>query len=445
MIFLYFMGFILAICVSFLMFSLIVMIHELGHFSAARFFWVKVLEFWLWIPPKIKKLYTDKKWTIFTLNALPVWWFVRLKWESFMSFDVYDEHKKRLKVWKLEKYIQEKKDIYDKYGKKISKSDYHFIENKISENHDADNLINTPYYAQAIIILAWVFMNFMLWWVIFSLLFFVWIKPVGINTTLETQRDIKLIPTVEKALSDGLLYKEPWLIMIPLEDSIAAQSGIKEGDIVLSIYDTPINSFESFTQIVWQSANKSLDFYIKREKEFLSIKITPDSNGKIWSYISENIQLNENFEYKYSFPNAVKQWFTETYSQSILTLKALSTLLKKIFFPENQTQRQEAISSVSGPIGIIDVVNKSLEWGIKMLLVIAWLISINLAVFNLLPIPALDGWRFIFICINWVFSKLTGGKWIPSQFESMIHASFLLLLLALSIIIWYNDIAKMLG
>ena len=63
-------------------FTSVVVIHELGHFMFARIFWVKVYEFGIWIPPKVKKIFTDKKWTEFTINALPIWWFVKMKWED---------------------------------------------------------------------------------------------------------------------------------------------------------------------------------------------------------------------------------------------------------------------------------------------------------------------------------------------------------------------------
>ena len=65
-----------------LMFMTLVILHELWHFTAARKSGTKVLEFGIGIPPKICKLRTDKKWTEYTLNAIPLGWFCRLKWED---------------------------------------------------------------------------------------------------------------------------------------------------------------------------------------------------------------------------------------------------------------------------------------------------------------------------------------------------------------------------
>ena len=60
----------------------LVIIHELWHFRAAKKSWVKVLEFGIGIPPKACKLWKDKSWTEYTLNWIPLGWFVRLKWED---------------------------------------------------------------------------------------------------------------------------------------------------------------------------------------------------------------------------------------------------------------------------------------------------------------------------------------------------------------------------
>jgi regulator of sigma E protease len=119
--------------------------------------------------------------------------------------------------------------------------------------------------------------------------------------------------------------------------------------------------------------------------------------------------------------------------------------LKKIVTPETPVERQEAIAQVSWPIGIVDFITNSLSWGVKFMFIIAAIISINLWVFNLLPIPALDGWRFIFITINGIIKKLFWRKAIHAGIENIIHVSFFILLIALSILIAYNDIIKIIN
>jgi len=387
----------LGIIIAIVMFSLIILVHEWGHFSAARFFGVKVEEFWLGIPPRAKKLYTDKKWTLYSLNWLPIGWFVRLKWE--------DPH-------------------------------------SLSDKQDPEALINKPFYAQTAIILGWVFMNFVLASFIFAVLFMVWIKPIWINDKIATSWDIKLIPTYEQAIENWILLKDEGIKLYPTPWSIAQAVNIPEGALVIKINNKPVSTPEEFIKVV--SANASTLILFELEDRTV-IEITPSPEWKIWSYIWENIEFNTDFEYKYWVIKSLWYWVTETYHQSILTLNALSSLVRKIIRPETPVERSEAIKQVSGPIWIVDFISSSFSNGMKFLLIISAIISINLWVFNLLPIPALDGWRFVFIALNSFGKKVFGKKAMSENLENIIHVWFFVLLIVLSILIAYNDILKILN
>lgn len=383
------------IIVAIIIFSVIILIHEWGHFSAARFFGVKVEEFGLWIPPRAKKLFFDKKWTLFSLNWLPIGWFVRLKWE--------DPH-------------------------------------TLQDIKDPEALINKPFYAQAIIILGGIIMNFLLAAAIFSILFATWVKPIWINDRIQTSWNILLIPTYEQAIEKWILIKNPWIVVSPIAWSIAEKAWLKKWDIIIEVNNQKISSSSDFIDLVKQ--NSSLELTLKDNIE--TIALQTDIDGKIWSYIGDNIILNENFEYKYSLIDSIKYWFIETYNQSRLTLSALGSLVRKIARPETPVERTEAIAQVSGPIWIVDFISNSITNGIKFLLIISAVISINLWVFNLLPIPALDGGRFIFISLNSFMKSIFWKKAIPENIEAIIHVWFFVLLIILSILIAYNDILKIL-
>ncbi len=441
------------IFVSIILFSIIVIIHEWWHFAAARKFWVRVEEFWLWIPPRAKKLFVDKKWTLFSLNWLPIGWFVKLTWEMPNTFLAYNKEWKLYNNVNLENDIIKWLDIFDKNWKVAWKSDREEILQKLKENKADYNLMNKPSWQQAIIILAWVFMNFLLAAVIFSLLFFTWIKPIWINTKIETDLNLKLIPTYEQAIESWLLIKNEWLILNPLEWSIAEKAGIKNWDILKTINWKKINIPWKMIEIISDNKWKSIDFWIMQKtdceepNECLSyipknILINIWNDWKIGSYISENIKLNENFEYNYWALDSIKYWISETYNQIFLTFKWLWILIRKIFNPETPVERQEAIDQVSWPIWIVDFISNSLEAWFVFLLVIWAIISINLWVFNLLPIPALDWWRFIFITINWLIKKIFWKKAISEKTEWIIHVWFFVFLIALSLLIAYNDISK---
>ena len=475
---------ILWIITSIILFSIIVLIHEWWHFAAARKFWVRVEEFGLWIPPRAKKLFTDKKWTLFTLNWLPIGWFVKLTWEIPNTFLVYNEKEELYNNSDLEKDILENKDIFDSKWEKINKKDKEEILEKLKENKADYNLMNKPAWQQAIIILAWVFMNFLLAIVIFSILFFIWIKPLWINTKIETNLDLKLIPTYEQAIQSGLLIKKPWVIINPVEWSPAEKAHIKAWDIIQNIWTCKFEMWKYWFCLDknWNETNELWKYYdINSPKDLIKIlennkwkkiiiyanwtlvdeKLSKELNAevwsfvwwkvywlrvsddwKIWAYIWENLELNTDFEYKYSIIDSIKYWTLETYNQTLLTFKWLWILVRKIFNPETPKEREEAIAQVSWPIWIVDFISHSMQWWIIFLIVIWAIISINLWVFNLLPIPALDWWRFLFITINGLIKKIFWRKAISEKTEWYIHVWFFIVLIALSLLIAYNDISK---
>lgn len=443
----------LGIIVAILMFSIIVILHEFWHFSAARIFGVRVEEFGLGIPPRAKKLFTDKKWTLFSLNWLPLGGFVKLTGEAPHTFNVYDAKWKLYNNENLENDIQSWTSIFDKDKNEVPDYYKNEILLKLKENSADYNLANKSAWKQAIIILAGVFMNFLLAWVIFSILFFVWVKPIGVNDKIQTNYDLKLIPTYEQSLEIGLLQKNGWVILQPVENSIAEKAGLSIWDNVTKINDLQINSAQDIIKIISSHPGKELNItYIpycetceNNVTEEKTLILTPSNEGKIWAFISENISLNTDFQYQYTLSDSIKYGFSETYYQTLLTFKWIWILIKKIFNPETPQERQEAIEQVSWPIGIVDFISNSLSEGIKFILIIWAIISINLWVFNLLPIPALDGWRFIFITINGWIQKLFWKKAISQQVENYIHVGFFIFLIALSILIAYNDISKIIN
>ncbi len=437
------------IIAALILFSVIVLIHEYWHFKAAKTFWVKVEEFWLWIPPRAKKLFTDKSWTLFSLNWLPIWGFVRLKWEMPNSFLLFDKSWKKLSNDEIKKFLNEKLDLYNKSWDKIPKSDIEIITKKIKENYSKDSLMTKPYWQQAIIILAWVFMNFVLAFLLFSFAFFIWIKPIWINDKIETNLNIKLIPNVQQWLEIWLLEKKSWVLLYPIKWSPAERTWIKNWDVLLEIKSNSFdfietNSPKKVIEIINNNKGKeiSLNIIPKGEKEKKIINIKVWENWKIWSYLWENIIHNKDFKYKYWFFDSIKYWALETYNQALLTFKAIWMLWKKLIYPKDEKEREEALEQVSWPIWLVSFISNYISAWFMFLVIIWAIISINLWVFNLLPIPALDWWRFIFIMINGSLKVLFWKKAINDKVETLTHLLFFAILIFLSIIISYNDILK---
>lgn len=390
-----FFGIILALVI----FSVIVFFHELGHFSMAKRFWVKVDEFGIGIPPRAKQIWKDKSGTIYTLNWLPIGGFVKMKGEEMNE----------------------------------------------AGTHDPDSLASKNFWQQSTVILAGVVMNFLFAFVIFSTLFMVGVEPLGINTKFQTATETKLIPSFEEAVRIGLV-KTDGIILSPLTGSIAERSGILDGDILLSIDGRTILKPEDMIAQVKQSINIPMNFVVRWSGGVRTVSITSDA-GKIGSYVGYNItEIRKDFHYKYSFFESIREWGIETYRQSAMTLELLGSLVRKIFAPHIPSERTEAVKSLGGPIAIGNLFVNLLDAKVAftVILLIAALISINLWVFNLLPFPALDGGRFAFLIIHRIVGVFSKKKALHGKIEQYIHIAGFSLLILLSIFVAYQDIVKIL-
>ncbi len=389
----------LGIIVSIVMFSIIVIIHEYGHYKTARIFKIHVEEFGLGIPPRAKKLWVNKTWTLFSLNWIPLGGFVKIAGEN---------------------------EIADS-----------------STAHIWENFYEKNIFQKSAVLLAGVVMNFLLAAIIFSVLFFIWVKPVWINTFIETSLPSKLIPTLEQSLEYWIIIQEPWVLLFPLENSIAQNSGIQKWDILREVDAHNVENIELLQELISQSAENQLHFKIIRNSQEITISITPDNEWKIGSYLAPNYLAQEDFLYKYWIGESIKYGFLEMYYQSRLTLSGLWFLVKNIIQPEKPEDREQALDQVAGPIGIVSIITGALSGGISLLFILWAIISVNLWVFNLLPIPALDGGRLVLLWIRSGIEYLFWKSDKTRKLENIIHISFFLLLIALSILISYNDISKL--
>ncbi len=433
------------------MFSIIVIIHEYGHYKTARIFGIHVEEFGLWIPPRAKKLWKNKSGTLFSLNWIPLGWFVKIAGENELLLEYYSKKWKLLSLESLQKKLIEKDTLYDKTWGEISKVERKLIKARLKNLRPWENFYEKNIFQKSLVLLAGVFMNFLLAAVIFIVLFFIWVKPVWINSFIETDLPSKLIPTLEQSIEEGIIKKQEGIILIPMENSLAETAWIQEWDTLLAINGVTVFTIEQAQEIIQASKNtlinlslifKSCTWVWENENctQKWDIKIIPDETWKIGSYLSPNYELNESFEYKYWLWDSVKYGVLETYYQIRLTLSGLWILGSNIFAPETPEDRTEALEQVAGPIGIVWVISSALAGGGKLLLVLWAIISISLWVFNLLPIPALDGGRLLLLWVRTGLEKIFWKKSLFAWIENLIHIFFFIALIAISILIAYNDI-----
>ena len=161
---------------------------------------------------------------------------------------------------------------------------------------------------------------------------------------------------------------------------------------------------------------------VNRDGETLNFTIVPERSDDnryvigITSHVSHNVFI------------AVKNGAQSTVNLFRLLFKSIGDLFKT----------DNALDQVSGPVGIVKIVDESVQYGAMYYLYIVALISLNLAMINLLPLPALDGGRIIFVVI-----RLVTGKAISDKVERRVHAAGMIFLLLLAIVVTFNDVLRL--
>ena len=204
----------------------------------------------------------------------------------------------------------------------------------------------------------------------------------------------------------------------------ASMAGIQAGDKIVRVSDSRVDSWEKFTSFMQKE--------IKADKP---ISITVERSGKEKTF---SISPQRQKDGKYVIGVVSKQrhnLFTGIKNGTASTVKMTKTLFEsfKMLFTS-----KEAIKQVSGPVGMVKIVSDVAGLGIFYYLYLVALISLNLAIFNLLPLPALDGGRIIFVII-----RMFTGKAISDKVEARVHMIGMALLLTLTIFVTWNDIMRL--
>lgn len=324
-----------------LVFGLLVIFHELGHFAIAKAVGIKVHEFAVGMGPKL--LSVKGKETSYSVRALPIGGYVKMEGEDEASSDIRSFN-------------------------------------------------NKPLWARMSVILAGPLMNFILAILLFMIIFY----SIGFPTTQIGQ------------VTPGL----------PAESA-----GIIAGDRIVRIEDEKIDSWDEIVQIINGSKDKSLNIELI------------DKDGKQKNIIVKPVMNFETKQAVIGITPMLKKSFGQAAKASIdRTSFVLTGMLDYI---GNLFRGKASTEDVVGPVGIIHIVGEAAKIGIFNVLHIAAVISINLGIVNLLPIPALDGGRLIFLS----FEGLSGKPLDPEK-EGFIHLVGFILLMALMVFIVYKDIIR---
>lgn len=217
-----------------------------------------------------------------------------------------------------------------------------------------------------------------------------------------------------------------------VEGSAAEEAGILAGDEIRRINGERICVYSEISLISSLNHGEEMEIEIKRDGKVQNVALTPSYNDEDGRYYigligSGREECNPVQVFQYGIYE-VRYWVKATYKGLIMLLKG-------------EVKKEE----VSGPIGIAQFVGENYEvaktYGVSTIIFtmmnIVILLSVNLCIFNLLPIPALDGGRLVFMLL-----EVIRGKPIPPEKEGMVHFAGLVALMILMVFVMYNDIAR---
>ncbi|MDX8389854.1 MAG: RIP metalloprotease RseP [Mariprofundaceae bacterium] len=217
-----------------------------------------------------------------------------------------------------------------------------------------------------------------------------------------------------------------------VDDSPAAKAGLMTGDQLLKISDVPIISTRDFIEYIRDHADQPLDIEIQRGHKVKTLSITPkihaDSGfGRIGAGL-EARALHQPVISNMSFGEGLLYGFTRTWEMTSLTLQVFTKMISATISPDN----------LGGPIAIAQMTGRAAELGLVAFLSILALISVNLGVLNLLPIPVLDGGLLLFLGLE----KLR-GKPLTTHTMERIQMIGIMLIVSLMVFAFYNDIIRL--
>ncbi len=361
------MQIIINIIVFILILTTIIVVHEFGHFIAAKFYGVYCGSFSIGMGPKI---FSKKgKETEFQIRALPIGGFVT------MAGEADQEDNEEFKDVPLERTLK---------GKKT--------------------------YQKLVIFLAGVFMNFVL------AILVLFLVNLSVGTTPVNKVEV------------GTIAK----------NSAAETYGLEVGDVITSIENKTskkhylISSFDDLGNSLTKEAmgvssdSTTIDVTVNRDGQSQIVEMKVSYNTQSEKYILGITQATR----KMTFTESIRSTFTTIGAMSIAIVTALKSLI---------TSFSSTVTQMSGPIGIYSVTAQVTESGqIANLFYLMCLLSVNIGIFNLLPIPGLDGAQALIALIEGIVHKE-----LPENIKLGLQLAGLALVLLLMVIITYQDILRL--
>lgn len=334
---------------SVLVFGLLILFHELGHFTIAKLVGIKVHEFSMGFGPKLVGF--KKGETRYNLRAFPLGGFVRMA-----GMDPEEEDVEEGRGFN-------EKTVWQRMG----------------------------------VIFAGPLMNFVLAALLVAVIYVVQGIPVASSGTKLSQ----VVPGYP-----------------------AAEAGLKAGDKIVAINDRPVERWDEVVESINRNPEREIEITVDRNGKLLELYVVPQEREDGKGFIGIMPQA----EYQRMDPlSAVFQGAKYTVQVTALIFQFIG---KMIFGQEP--------ADLGGPVRVVYEISRAAEFGMVHLLNLAAILSINLGLFNLFPVPALDGSRLVFLVLEKV-----RGKPVDPEKENFIHLVGFSLLLLFILVITYNDLLQL--
>ena len=366
----------MAILVFIIILSILVILHELGHFLMAKRAGIGVEEFGIGLPPRIWGKKVGE--TIYSVNWLPFGGFVRLVGED-------PEDKKK----------DQKNSFYIKsIGQRM------------------------------LVVVAGVVANFAL----AVAIFYIVVAALGYKVSLPlfVEHNFKFVNQTRQVL-----------IADVSADSPAVSAGIQIGDSIISARGVEIASIEKLQEVIRSSENQPISVVLENpiNNQTREVTATPKYSQEQQAPVL-GVGLGELVVLNYqTLPQKAFSGFIHSYNTLDYSVRIFAEIIGYSIKTRDITPVSEGIA---GPVGIAAITSQAVSLGWLSVMQLVGLLSLNLAVINILPIPALDGGRFAFIIVEAIAKRRVYPK-----VEKWAHTIGFALLLALILLVTYNDILKL--
>ena len=390
----------LTVIVSILVFGFLIFIHEFGHYITARIFKVTIAEFSIGMGPRIFS-WTSKKTNIrYSIALFPIGGFVSMPGENGEYNEAVDQSGAS-RASDASVFLKE--SVSSEAQPDFAGDSNSYSEEQIDPDRDDPNTFGRkPAWQRFIITAAGAAVNIVAGFL--AMIILTCMINIG-NTRVVGFQNAEYLGT------------EP----------ISMKTGVRIGDEIIRVNDKRVRIVDELSYEIMRYGNEPVDLTVIRDGEEIILEdvVFPTQNeqGQSFGIMDFMVnRVNKNFGTVLSF----------AWSKSTLIVRMVWESLYDLI-----TGRY-SFAAVSGPVGISSAIGSAAKAGFTSLLYIVVLISINLGVMNLLPIPALDGGRLLTLIIEMVTRKK-----LPAKVEGMINGIGLMLLLGLSVLIMVKDVFQL--